>query len=66
MTTRERNGAAVGFLLGAFLGYLFFNDSEPGSNVVLATVLPMLVTAVAWAFIGYYFVRQGAKKQSRG
>lgn len=54
-------GAVVGLVVGAMFGYLLFNDAD---NVLLGTVLPTLVFAVAAAFVGYFIARSSGSSTS--
>lgn len=54
-------GAVVGLVVGAIFGYLLFNDAD---NVLLGTVFPTLLFAVAAALVGYFIARSSGSSTS--
>ncbi len=61
MIAKSSTGAVIGFVIGAVLGYLFFNDSD---NVLLGTVVPTAILALSCAVVGYLMVRYAVRQKS--
>ncbi|WP_111766292.1 hypothetical protein [Nakamurella deserti] len=60
MIAKSSTGAVVGFVIGAVLGYLFFNDAD---DVLLGTVVPTAILAISTAVVGYLMVRYTARQK---